>query len=61
MKPVEDDPCLCAVTYPDGEYKRENVEMMVLKTTVPRLFDVTKKPFLVTGSYTAVPQHLQSC
>ena len=26
------DPCLCAVTYLDGEYKEENVEMMAWKT-----------------------------
>jgi len=26
MNLVEDDPCLCAVTYLDGEYKEENVE-----------------------------------
>ena len=25
-------PCLCAVTYLDGEYKEENVEMMAWKT-----------------------------
>ena len=29
---IEDDPCLCAVTYLDGEYKEENVEMMAWKT-----------------------------
>ena len=29
---TEDDPCLCAVTYLDGEYKEENVEMMAWKT-----------------------------
>ena len=32
MNLVEDDPCLCAVTYLDGEYKEENVEMMAWKT-----------------------------
>ncbi len=32
MKLVEADPCLCAVTYLDGEYKEENVEMMAWKT-----------------------------
>ena len=32
MKLTEDDPCLCAVTYLDGEYKEENVEMMAWKT-----------------------------
>ncbi len=28
----EADPCLCAVTFLDGEYKEENVELMVWKT-----------------------------
>ena len=32
MKLMEADPCLCAVTYLDGEYKEENVEMMAWKT-----------------------------
>ena len=32
MKLAEDDPCLCAVTYLDEEYKEENVEMMAWKT-----------------------------
>ena len=32
MHLVEDDPCLCAVTYLDGEYKEQNVEMMAWKT-----------------------------
>ncbi len=32
MNLAEDDPCLCAVTYLDGEYKEENVEMMAWKT-----------------------------
>lgn len=32
MNLVEDDPCLCAVTYLDGEYREENVEMMAWKT-----------------------------
>ena len=32
MNLVEDDPCLCAVTYLDGEYKEENVDMMAWKT-----------------------------
>ncbi len=32
MDITEDDPCLCAVTYLDGEYKEENVEMMAWKT-----------------------------
>ena len=29
---VEADPCLCAVSFLDGEYKEENVEMMAWKT-----------------------------
>ena len=32
MNLVEDDPCLCAVTYLDGEYKEENVEMMAFRS-----------------------------
>ena len=32
MDLVEDDPCLCAVTFLDGEYKEEDVEMMAWKT-----------------------------
>lgn len=29
---TEADPCLCAVTFLDGEYKEENVEVMAWKT-----------------------------
>ena len=32
MNPAEADPCLCAVTFLDGEYKEENVELMAWKT-----------------------------
>ena len=32
MNIVEADPCLCAMTYLDGEYKEENVEVMAWKT-----------------------------
>lgn len=32
MKPVEADPCLCAVTFLDGEYKENDVEVMAWKT-----------------------------
>ena len=32
MKLTEADPCLCAVTFLDGEYKEENVELMAWKT-----------------------------
>ena len=32
MNLAEADPCLCAVTFLDGEYKEENVELMAWKT-----------------------------
>ena len=32
MNLVEADPCLCAVSFLDGEYKEENVELMAWKT-----------------------------
>ena len=32
MNLTEADPCLCAVTFLDGEYKEENVEVMAWKT-----------------------------
>ncbi len=32
MKLTEADPCLCAVTYLDGEYKEKDVDMMAWKT-----------------------------
>ena len=32
MNLVEDDPCLCAVTFLDGEYKEEDVELVAWKT-----------------------------
>ena len=32
MNLVEADPCLCAVSFLDGEYKEENVEVMAWKT-----------------------------
>ncbi len=66
LKIVEDDPCLCAVTYLDGEYKEENVEMMAWKTvkgaypdtehvkfrTLP---EVTVASCTYQGSYTLMP------
>jgi DNA-binding transcriptional MerR regulator len=65
MNLVEDDPCLCAVTYLDGEYKEENVEMMAWKTvrgnypdtehvkfrTLP---EVTVASCIYQGSYTQI-------
>ena len=64
---VEDDPCLCAVTYLDGEYKEENVEMMAWKTvkgsypdtehvkfrTLP---EVTVASCFYRGSYTRITE-----
>lgn len=32
MNLIEDDPCLCAVTFLDGEYKEEDVKMLAWKT-----------------------------
>ena len=32
LKLVEADPCLCAVTFLDGEYKEKDVEVMAWKT-----------------------------
>ncbi|MBR2835161.1 MAG: MerR family transcriptional regulator [Coriobacteriales bacterium] len=65
MKLVEADPCLCAVTYLDGEYKEENVEMMAWKTvkgTYPdtehvkfqTLPEVTVASCTYQGSYTLI-------
>ena len=65
MNLVEDDPCLCAVTYLDGEYKEENVEMMAWKTvkgTYPdtehvkfqTLPEVTVASCTYQGSYTLI-------
>ena len=67
MNLVEDDPCLCAVTYLDGEYKEENVEMMAWKTvkgsypdtehvkfrTLP---EVTVASCTYQGSYTQITE-----
>ena len=67
MNLVEADPCLCAVTYLDGEYKEENVEMMAWKTvkgaypdtqhvkfrTLP---EVTVASCTYQGSYTQITE-----
>jgi DNA-binding transcriptional MerR regulator len=67
MNLVEDEPCLCAVTYLDGEYKEENVEMMAWKTvkgsypdtehvkfrTLP---EVTVASCTYQGSYTQITE-----
>ena len=67
MNLVEDDPCLCAVTYLDGEYKEENVEMMAWKTVKGRYSDtahvkfrtlpeVTVASCTYRGSYTMITE-----
>ena len=67
MNLMEDDPCLRAVTYLDGEYKEENVEMMAWKTvkgsypdtehvkfrTLP---EVTVASCTYQGSYTRITE-----
>ena len=65
LKLMEADPCLCAVTYLDGEYKEENVEMMAWKTVKGRypdtehvkfqtLPEVTVASCTYQGSYTQI-------
>ena len=65
MRLTEADPCLCAVTYLDGEYKEENVEMLAWKTvkgTYPdtehvrfcTLPEVTVASCVYQGSYTQI-------
>ena len=67
MNLVEDDPCLCAVTYLDGEYKEENVEMMAWKTVkgsypdtehvkFQTLPEVTVASCTYQGSYTQITE-----
>ena len=67
MNLVEADPCLCAVSFLDGEYKEENVEVMAWKTvkgsypdtahvkfrTLP---EVTVASCTYQGSYTLITE-----
>ena len=67
MNLAEADPCLCAVTFLDGEYKEENVEVMAWKTvrgsypdtehvrfrTLP---EVTVASCTYKGSYTLITE-----
>ena len=53
MNLVEDDPCLCAVTYLDGEYKEENVEMMAWKTVKGHYPDTKHVKFRTLPEVTA--------
>ena len=45
MNLVEDDPCHCAVTCLDGEYKEENVQMMAWKTVRGSYSDTERVKF----------------
>lgn len=45
MNLTEADPCLCAVTFLDGEYKEEDVEMMAWKTVKGRYPDTEHVKF----------------
>ena len=67
MKLVEADPCLCAVSYLDGEYKEENVDMMAWKTVkgsypdtehvkFQTLPEVTVASCTFQGSYTQITE-----
>lgn len=67
MNLAEGDPCLCAVTFLDGEYKEENVELMAWKTVkgsypdtehvkFRSLPEVTVASCTYKGSYTLITE-----
>ena len=67
MALTEADPCLCAVTFLDGEYKEENVEVMAWKTVkgsypdtehvkFQTLPEVTVASCTYKGSYTLITE-----
>ena len=67
MDLAEADPCLCAVTFLDGEYKEENVEIMAWKTVKGSYPDTEHVRFLTLpevevasctyqGSYTQITE-----
>lgn len=67
MNLAEADPCLCAVTFLDGEYKEENVEVMAWKTVKGSYSDtdhvkfrtlpeVTVASCTYKGSYTLITE-----
>jgi len=67
MNLAEADPCLCAVTFLDGEYKEENVEVMAWKTVRGSYPDTEHVRFLTMpevtvasctykGSYTLITE-----
>ena len=45
MNIVDDDPCLCAMIYPDGDYKEESVDMMAWKTIKGSYTDIEHMKF----------------
>ncbi len=67
MNLIEADPCLCAVTFLDGEYKEENVELLAWKTVKGSyhntehvnfcmLPEVTVASCIFKGSYTQITE-----
>ena len=52
MNLAEADPCLCAVTFLDGEYKEENVELMAWKTVKGSYPDTEHVKFLTLPEVT---------
>lgn len=52
MKLVEADPCLCAVTFLDGEYKEKNVEVMAWKTVKGNYSDTEHVKFMTLPEVT---------
>ena len=52
MNLTEDDPCLCAMSFLDGEYKEENVEVMAWKTVKGRYPDTEHVKFLTLPAVT---------
>ncbi|MCR5090556.1 MAG: MerR family transcriptional regulator [Oscillospiraceae bacterium] len=53
MNLTEADPCLCAVTFLDGEYREENVELMAWKTVKGRYSDTEHVKFRTLPEVTA--------
>lgn len=52
MKLAEADPCLCAVTFLDGEYKEKNVEVMAWKTVKGNYPDTEHVKFMTLPEVT---------
>ena len=52
MKLVPDDPCICAVTFLDGEYKENDVEVMAWKTVKGSYHDTEHVKFMTLPEVT---------